>query len=79
MTAVAVLAETFLGAGPPSAEWGGAIISSRWKNWGLDKSEGAEAPRPRPRTATGFPSKYCNTVWCGKTRIVWLPDGKIFF
>jgi len=43
-----------LGAGPPSSEWGGAIISSRWKNWGAwTKSEGAEAPpRPGPRTAT---------------------------
>jgi len=41
----AVLAKTLWGAGPPSAEWGGAIINSRWKNWGAwTKSEGAKAP-----------------------------------
>ena len=35
---VGVLAKTLRGAGPPSAKWGGAIISSRWKNWeGVDK------------------------------------------
>ena len=49
---VAVLAKTLWGGGPPSGEWG-AIISSRWKNWGcLDKKWGGKAPRPRPRTAT---------------------------
>jgi len=41
-----------LGGELPSAEWG-PIISSRWKKLGgLDKKWKAEAPRPRPRTAT---------------------------
>ena len=26
----------------------------------------------------GFPSKYCNNFWRGKTRMVWLPDGEKF-
>ena len=42
--AVAVLAKTF---------WGGAIISSRWKNWGPgQKVMGPRPPWPQPRTAT---------------------------
>ena len=48
---VAVLAKTLWEAGPPSTEWG-AIISSRWKNWGAwTKSQEADAP-PQPRTTT---------------------------
>jgi len=26
----------------------------------------------------GFPSEYCHDVWCAKTKMVWLPDGKKF-
>jgi len=27
----------------------------------------------------GFPSKYCHNIWCGKTRMVWLPMVKNFW
>ena len=29
-------------------------------------------------TVRGFPSEYCRNFWCGKTRMVWLPDGEKF-
>ena len=48
-----------LAGGPPSAEWGWAIISSQWKNWGAwTKSEGAEprAPGLEPPLSLGWVS-----------------------
>ena len=44
---MAVIAKTLWGAGPPSAEWGRAIISSRWKNWGPGQTvRGPKPPGP---------------------------------
>ena len=53
---MAVLAKTLWGAGPPSAEWGGAIISSRWKNWGWTKSEGPGRSLSPPRPLLAVPN-----------------------
>ena len=37
-----------LGAGPQAPSGGGTIISSRWKNWGLDKKVRGRGPPPGP-------------------------------
>ena len=46
--AVSVLAKTLWGQAPKLRVAGGTIISSRWKNWGLDKKVRGRGPPPGP-------------------------------
>ena len=53
-----------------------SCISSEIKQDIGRKSQFFNCPPAFGTSTGGSPSEYCYIVWCGKTRMVWLPDGK---